>query len=381
MKDMSLSDVDTAEAGPAERNRWTVALRNAPLILRGAFEYNIANHFGPLPAREWLFPVTYRCNARCVMCNIWQSEGTTELSLHQWDATLDDRLFGGIESVSLTGGEPTLRQDLPELTELLFAHLPSLRRVTLTTNALQPRRVVQHCQELLRLCQSSGASFFVGISLDGVGAVHNEMRNVPHAFDHVETTIQQLRPLQANGLRMGINCTLTSRNLHDAGNVRLWAADQALPVNYIIASFADSFYANVDARDELALGREHRRQLVDFLRPLAAGRSLGNLPGYFYSDVLRMIETGTARSTPCVFQKDGFILDARGDMQYCMYSRVLGNVTADSAADIYYAPRNLAHRQDIIGTQCRNCTITCFLELALAKDALHYLRFLLGGKP
>jgi MoaA/NifB/PqqE/SkfB family radical SAM enzyme len=316
-----------------------------------------------------------------VMCNIWQSEGTGELSTEEWDGILGDRLFAGIESVSLTGGEPTLRQDLPELTELLFSHLPSLRRVTITTNALQPRRVVQHCQQLLSLCQRHGASFFVGISLDGIGAVHDEMRNVPHAFHSVEGTVQQLRPLQTRGLRMGINCTLTSRNLHDAGNVQQWAAEQGLPVNYIIASFADSFYANVDSQEELALGTEHREKLLNFLQALAANRSLGNLPAYFYADMSRMIQTGTARSTPCVFQKDGFILDARGDMQYCMYSQVIGNVTQNGAADMYYARTNLTHRQDIIETKCRNCTITCFLELALAKNVLRYLHFLLVGSP
>jgi len=358
-----------------------VALRNAPLVLRGAYEYNIAHRFGPLPAREWLFPVTYRCNARCQMCNIWQSEDTAELSLDQWDIILDDRLFDGIESISLTGGEPTLRRDLPQLTALLFAHLPSLRRVTVTTNALAPQRVVQHCQQLLSLCQSHGASFFVGISLDGVGAVHDEMRNVPHAFEQVQSTVQQLKPLLAQGLRMGVNCTLTSQNLHDAENVREWSTEQGLPVNYIIASFADSFYANVNAQDQLAIGPGQRERLFGFLRTLASERSPANLPAYFYNDLLHMLASGSPRTTPCVFQKDGFILDARGDMQYCMYSRVLGNVTGQSAAEVYYAPDNLAHRQDVINSKCRDCTITCFLELALAKDALRYLRFLLGGQP
>jgi len=124
MRDMSPLDLHAVGTKQATQPRLALAVRNAPLILRGAYEYNIAHRFGPLPAREWLFPVTYRCNARCVMCNIWQSEGTGELSIEEWDGILGDRLFAGIESVSLTGGEPTLRQDLPELTELLFSHLP-----------------------------------------------------------------------------------------------------------------------------------------------------------------------------------------------------------------------------------------------------------------
>jgi MoaA/NifB/PqqE/SkfB family radical SAM enzyme len=370
-------------------NRWAVALRNSPLILRGIFEYNIASRFGPLPAREWLFPVTYRCDARCVMCNIWQSSKTGELSLEQWSRILEDRLFAGVQAVSLTGGEPTLRPDLPQLTQLLIDKLPALQRVTITTNALSPRRVVDQCRQLLDRCAAHGVRFFVGVSLDGIGSVHDEMRNVQGAFDKVQQTLEELERLQPPGLspgrdmtrlRMGINCTLTSRNLHDAENVRQWCAERGLAVNYIIASYAENFYANVQAANDLAIAPQQRVEWVAFLRQLAAGKRLGNLAAYFYSDAASMIERGSARTTPCVFQKDAFILDARGDLQYCMYGRTLGNVTDESAQALYTAGKNLAHRQEIIADKCHNCTITCFLELALAKDALKYAGFLLGGR-
>jgi MoaA/NifB/PqqE/SkfB family radical SAM enzyme len=361
-------------------NRWAVALQNAPLILRGVYEYNIASRFGPLPPREWLFPVTYRCDARCVMCNIWQSSKTAELSLQQWSRILDDRLFARLQAVSLTGGEPTLRRDLPQLAELLIDKLPALQRVTITTNALNTNRVIDHCTQLLDLCTIHGIRFFVSVSLDGIGPLHDEMRSIPGAFDKVQNTLAKLQHLQPRGLRMGISCTLTSRNLHDADNVRRWCAERGLAVHYIIASFAESFYANVEAEDDLAIAPQQREELVAFLRELAAQRSPGNLAAYFYGDVARMVERGDARTTPCVFQKDAFILDARGDLQYCMYSRTLGNATNESAEALYRAPQNLAHRQEIIANKCGSCTITCFLELGLAKDALKYAEFLLGGR-
>ncbi len=361
-------------------DRWAIALKNAPLLLRGIHEYNIASRFGPLPAREWLFPVTYRCDARCVMCNIWQSDKSAELSLEQWSEILNDRLFAGIESVSLTGGEPTLRRDLPQLTELLVAKLPALRRLTLTTNALRTERVIEHCQHLLDLSSARGIHFFVGVSLDGVGQLHDEMRSIAGAFDNVVSTLDQLRDLQPYGLRLGVNCTLTSRNLHDARNLREWCAERGLVVNFIIASFAESFYENVDAQDDLAFSPAQRELLLAFLHELAAERTVTDLAAYFYTDAARMIRHGAARSTPCVFQKDGILLDARGDLHYCMYSRRLGNVGEDGGQDTYCAPANLAHREEIIAQKCPTCTITCFLELALAKDAFKYVRFLLGGR-
>ncbi len=362
-------------------NRLAIALKNTPLLLRGVYEYNIASRFGPLPPREWMFPVTYRCDARCVMCNIWQSSKAGELSIAQWKHILDDRLFAGIESINLTGGEPTLRRDLPQLVQLLIDKLPALRRLTLTTNALNSSHVINHCEQLGELCAGRGISYFVGVSLDAIGPLHDEMRGIPDAFEKVECTLERLQRLREQGrLRVGINCTLTSHNLHDAKNVRQWCAERDLEVNFIIASFAESYYANIEAAKDLEITAQQRRALIAFLTELAAQKSLGNLAAYFYADAARMIERGTARTTPCVFQKDAFILDARGDLQYCMYSRKLGNVRKESAAALYYAPQNLAHRQEIIASKCQNCTITCFLELCLAKDALKYLRFLLGRR-
>ncbi len=360
-------------------SRLTVAARNAPLVLRGIYEYNVASRFGPLRPREWLFPLTYRCDARCIMCNIWQSEKGSDLGVDDWRTLLQDRLFDGIESVGLTGGEPTLRPDLPQLAQLLLTELPALRRMTITTNALATRRVVTHCKALLNQCSSKGVQFFVGISLDGIGPVHDEMRGIPGAFDRAVQTVEHLQRLQPGGLRMGINCTLTSRNLHDANNVERWSAERGLPVNWIVASFADHYYGNMQRESALAFTSEQRAELAAFLRDRAAHKAPGNLAAYFYADVTAMIEYGKRRTTPCVFQKDAFMLDGRGDLQYCMYSRVLGNVCQRPAEDIYFARENLAHRQDLILTQCQNCTITCFLELALAKDAFNYVRFLIGG--
>jgi MoaA/NifB/PqqE/SkfB family radical SAM enzyme len=362
-------------------NRRDVIAQNASLILRGIYEYNIASRLRALPAREWLFPVTYRCDARCVMCNIWQSDKSGELSLEDWRGILANRLFAGVQSVSLTGGEPTLRHDLPELAELLMQKLPALRRLTVTTNALATERVVRQCTSLLDLCAAHSVRFFVGISLDGVGAVHDEMRGIPGAFDKVQQTVQELQSLRSRGLRMGVNCTLTNRNLHQAGSLRRWSSERGLSVNWIVASFADSYYANTASEDNLAITGEQREDLIAFLQTLGTHKTPGNLAAYFHADAAGMLERGKARTTPCVFQKDGFMLDARGDLQYCMYSRVLGNAKQQNAADVYFAVENLAHRQELIANQCHNCTITCFLELALAKDAFRYARFLLGGQP
>ncbi len=57
-----------------------------------------------------LVAITYRCNARCAMCNIWRAKPSEELRPDAYAA-----LPASLRSVNLTGGEPFLRDDLPDI--------------------------------------------------------------------------------------------------------------------------------------------------------------------------------------------------------------------------------------------------------------------------
>ena len=60
---------------------------------------------------------TFRCNSRCQMCYIWKNptDPREEVSLE----TLS-KLPVGFDNLNVSGGEPTLRTDLPELVDLLY---------------------------------------------------------------------------------------------------------------------------------------------------------------------------------------------------------------------------------------------------------------------
>lgn len=74
--------------------------------------------------------ITYRCNFRCQICDFWKTEHDPRAEL-----TIDDiRLIGrklnrlGTLIVSLAGGEPLIREDLPDIVRVLAAenHFPIL---------------------------------------------------------------------------------------------------------------------------------------------------------------------------------------------------------------------------------------------------------------
>ncbi len=83
--------------------------------------------------------VTDRCNLRCVYC--MPAEGITwqahENILHYEEIAQVVRLAAehGVSEIRLTGGEPLIRKNLPELVQMI-ASIPGISDISLTTNGL-----------------------------------------------------------------------------------------------------------------------------------------------------------------------------------------------------------------------------------------------------
>ncbi|MFP8875760.1 MAG: radical SAM protein, partial [Myxococcota bacterium] len=102
------------------------------------------------PLRDLRISVTDRCNFRCPYCMPAEIYGEGYRFLPKPELlTFEEierlaRLFLelGPEKIRITGGEPLLRQELPDLIERLAA-LPGLRDFTLTTNGYLLARQAQ----------------------------------------------------------------------------------------------------------------------------------------------------------------------------------------------------------------------------------------------
>ncbi len=91
------------------------------------------------PLRNLRLSVTDRCNLRCAYCMPedeynWLPRGDV-LHFEEISALVDVFLAQGVDRLRLTGGEPLLRRDLPELVRML-ASKPTLADLALTTNGV-----------------------------------------------------------------------------------------------------------------------------------------------------------------------------------------------------------------------------------------------------
>jgi cyclic pyranopterin phosphate synthase len=98
----------------------------------------ISDTFGR-PLKNLRISVTDRCNLRCQYCMpeedyVWLARKDL-LEFEEVSALVDVFADLGVDKVRLTGGEPLLRHDLPELVRLL-AKKPALRDLAMTTNGV-----------------------------------------------------------------------------------------------------------------------------------------------------------------------------------------------------------------------------------------------------
>ncbi|MBT8401208.1 MAG: radical SAM protein, partial [Rhodothermia bacterium] len=81
--------------------------------------------------------VTYRCNAKCGFCDIWE-QPSPMISLEDAERNLDDLQQLGIRVIDFTGGEPLLHTGLADLLEMAKSR-GFLTTVT-TNGLLYPKR-------------------------------------------------------------------------------------------------------------------------------------------------------------------------------------------------------------------------------------------------
>lgn len=148
--------------------------------------------------------ITRTCNLRCVHCysDSMNQRYPGELDWEQMQAVTRDLAAYKIPSLLLSGGEPLIH---PRFFDLIDLASESGLKLTISTNGtlITPEKAA-------RLKAAEVA--YVGISLDGIGEIHDEFRGKKGAFD---AAVKGFRHCADVGQKTGLRMTLTSHNVQN----------------------------------------------------------------------------------------------------------------------------------------------------------------------
>jgi MoaA/NifB/PqqE/SkfB family radical SAM enzyme len=298
--------------------------------------------------------LTYRCDSRCSMCNIWQNPTRTSTEI---DLETLSRLPGGFDHLNLTGGEPTLRKDLGEIVDLLA---PKACTTEISTNGLHPDKLVPIVEK--------HPGIKIRISVEGFEATNNCVRGEKGGFTRKMECMDAL--IAAGGTDLGFATTFQDENMDEI--VDLFVMSRERGVEFATSALHNGFQFHKDDNvpyDRLAIASRVENLVTEMMKAWDA-KTL--FRAYLNLGLIAKV-LGHDRLIPCTAGSMFAFIDPWSDVYACNVRPDLkmGNLLESSWDKIMSS--SVAHEQR---TKVAACTQNCWM-VASAKTAMrnrHYAK-------
>ena len=292
--------------------------------------------------------VTYRCNARCNMCNRYKepSRPEDEISL-ETIKKLPPMYF-----TNITGGEPFIREDLTEIVRILREKSD---RIVISTNGYFTERIKALCREF--------PDIGIRISIEGLEETNNKIRGLEDGFNRGYTTLKALREM---GMKdVGFGMTVQDMNCHDL--TKLYDISDELGMEFATATLHNSFYfveRNNIIHDRPVVAMEFENLINKMLNSNSPKKWFR---AYFNHGLINYMY-GEKRLLPCDMSFDTFFIDPFGDVMPCNGTRekeVMGNLNNHTWEEVWNSEQAEEVRKKV-----RNCDRNCWM-IGSVSPAMH----------
>lgn len=174
--------------------------------------------------------VSYRCNSRCKTCNVWQRPND-DFTLEEYDKTFES-IGRDAYWFTFSGGEPTLRRDLPEMVASAYRHCrPGI--INIPTNGIQDKIIPARIERVLQAAPTS--EVIINLSLDGVGEKHDQVRGVKGNFERAMRTYAGLKALKGRykNFTLGVHTVISNFNIDEFEHIYQFVRDELKPDSFI----------------------------------------------------------------------------------------------------------------------------------------------------
>lgn len=292
--------------------------------------------------------VTYRCNARCSMCNRYKAPSKAEEEI-----SIDTiKKLPKMYFTNITGGEPFIREDLKEIVRELYKKSD---RIVISTNGFFTDRIVDLCKEFPQIG--------IRISIEGLENTNNEIRGLKDGFNKGYTTLKTLVDM---GMKdVGFGMTVQDKNAPDL--VPLYELSDEMGMEFATASLHNSFYF-VEAKNII----KDRPMVAENFEKLINKMLNSNSPkkwfrAYFNHGLINYIY-GQKRLLPCDMSFDTFFIDPYGDVMPCNGTKgkeVMGNLNEQNWDELWNS-----EQADRVREKVRHCDRNCWM-IGSVSPAMH----------
>ncbi len=288
--------------------------------------------------------ITYRCNNDCSHCYNARTRDYPELSTHDWQRILDKCWEIGIPHVVFTGGEPTLRNDLPEL----IAHAEKNGQITgLNTNG---RRLAN--RQYVESLMDAGLDH-VQVTLESHDPeIHDVMVGTRGAW---KQTITGIRNVLETPLYVMTNTTMLTSNSASLAATLKYLAGLGVPtvgLNALIYSGRGAVINSGVPETELPPLLHTAREMTSRHNQ----RLIWYTPTQYCNFDPMQLELGVKGCTAALYN---MCIEPNGDVIPCQsYYRALGNILKSPWKSIWNHELSTTLRErKNLPTRCTTCSL------------------------
>ena len=318
--------------------------------------------------------LTFLCNSGCKTCGIWKvylenpEKLKMEATINEWKKLFDE-IGSSLMWIEFTGGEPTLRKDCSEIVSYAY-NKTKIIAGGLTTNAVHPKRSLKVIADILNSIPENKI-LNVGISLDGLPKVHDELRGVKNNFKRAISLFQNLKGMQRGhpNLRVHLAYTISRYNVGKFREFYEYIKDNYGVENVTVTlEHFTEYYKNLN-KDSVNSYDNLRNMITNDILYILRSKNKSRfffekVKQAFYQFYLKkmpeFISEPRKMIIPCVAGRYSAYIDPYGNVYPCTHWLVkLGNIREAPFKEIWWGKKAEEVRKLIKYGKCPNCWTPC----------------------
>ena len=310
--------------------------------------------------------LTYRCQMRCKMCNIWENPTDSKKEI----TVADLEKLPNLNFINITGGEALIRPDLSEIIEVCQEKAD---RVVISTSGWHTRQILELGRKFPRIG--------VRVSIEGLQKTNDDLRGRETSFDR---GIATLKGLQELGLKdIGFGQTISNKNSSDL--LPLYHISKELGFEFATAAFHNSYYFHKDDNhiSEKQTVIKHIEELINEM--LAEKSPKAWFRAWFNLGLIHYIN-GERRMLPCEAGTENFFIEPYGDVYPCngleerFWKKSMGNIRDYETFEELWNSSQADEVRNLVASCPKNCWMVGTAAPVMKKYIRHPLKWVIENK-